>query len=81
LKSRIRSWSCFASFEGFDFVAFAAESGEVGYFEAFLPAEQKVLHQCPEVMDLVYDVDGARMFVVGRSGSVEVIPHALPPIG
>jgi hypothetical protein len=80
LKSRIRSWKCFASFEGFDLVAFAAESGEVGYLEAFLPAEQKVLHQCPEVMDLVYDLDGARMFVVERSGSVEVIPHALPPI-
>jgi hypothetical protein len=74
LPSRVVSWSTFVSFDGFDFVAFACITGEVGFFEAFLPDRITIFHRCPDALLVHYDTDAETMMVVRHSGGVEWVP-------
>jgi hypothetical protein len=77
LEIRILSWSSFTAFDGIDYIAFAAESGGVGIFEAFCPDRIDIFHRCTDVLELFYQPERARLVIVRRSGIVQIIPHAI----
>jgi hypothetical protein len=70
LPSAALAWSSCASFDGFDFVAFACLGGEVGIFEAFLPESMKVCCQCSDPLLVHYERETGRVMVVRQSGGV-----------
>jgi hypothetical protein len=75
LESRIMNWAAFTSEEQFDYVVYAMESGEVGFFEAFYPENRTVCHHCHDVVVLEYW--RSYFVVVTARGTVEWIKPSI----
>jgi hypothetical protein len=71
----IKNWTCFESFDGFDFVGYGTESGKIWYFEAAKPELLKsIIVSEGKICAFTFNWRVSRFVVVMSDGTVQLSP-------
>jgi hypothetical protein len=79
LKSPIVTWTLCGTRSGFDFVIFADEEKNAGFFEAFYPENQRIVHSAGGLIHASFDVARQRFVFVSGNGKVDLVQSAQTP--